>query len=469
MTVSAVRLEPVKFEEPKSEERSAKQRQAKKSYTVNVEPLKRFLEASQNLQMLKALAPSFSKDATCCSLALKVISEKPFEAELQRQIQELPAVEKDKYHLQATHKKIQGLSKKTRLCEALDLASPNKNFIEETLFKNNTLETVLRDAEQLALSLAPRLRVVKDPVTGAITESTVTDPQSLPIDAILMMGNNDLDYVDYAVMIYRQLPNKEQITFYVMGFGGYGTTVKPIFYYTEATTIAERLRDLGVPKKQIVTERNSTSTMQNVRFLEEIFKEKKVNHRHFLVMGTPMAQLRQSRLLEMKAHFDWQSISTFPTRDFTSYFSTKTQATGNLLFALREVMFTMEWLIKKGISTRPIENRELFCQNFKLVCSYYKRLSQKDVNFDQDIFLEEFFTSLKSEDNALNDTLLTRLKAIRSFIIESFDLQASICMPRLTSQYSFVKHADYLNQLQSPTFAALNIEKNCSFSPWIEK
>jgi len=450
---------------------SAEVMATKQSYTVDDKPLNQFLETIQKLQLLQALTSEILKNTSCFPLAIRALSDRPFSEQLQEKIGELPEKEKDKYLLELTHAKIRHLSKQSLPRKALDFASPS--FIEERLFKNTTLEAVLKDAEKLAETLAPRVRLQKNP-NGDISGSCITNPYSLEVDAILMMGNNDLNYVDYTVDLFRRLPNREKIQFFVMGFGGYGTTAKPIFFYTEAATIAERLYDLGIPRRQIVIESTSTTTVQNISFLAEILRKKKASCRHFLVMGTPMAQLRQSRLIEKKAQFEWESLSTYPTRDFSNYFKTKHEATANLLFCLTEFVFSMAWCIDRSAwnTSRPIGDRKLFCQNFKLVCSYFKKLSRKDVSHDQDAFLEAFFTYIQLADSdlskesslTLKSEIMSKLDVLKTFFRTSFDLQARLYMPRLSSKYSFVEQATLLNDLQSSSLHALDITKN--YSPY---
>lgn len=409
----------------------------------------------QNLQMLRALVPN------------QIFSENL----IQNGFNQLTQEKKDAYSIRAAQSRIRELSHIPLCRQALDLAYINPERISRRFFEKRNLISILEDVNQLAISLAPRIHLSREP----FSENTIENIDDFPVKAVLLMGNNDGKYINNFVEIFKRLRDNSSIKIFIMGFGGYGTTAGPIFYYPEALTFAERLYDLGIPRHQIVIEANSTTSEQNIRCLNKLL-QRNSSPENFLIMGTPMATLRQYRMLEKLASFPWNNIYTFPTNDFHDYFSTEDDALMNMLFILREFMGVTFWHISKrsSISTRPLENQMIFRENFKLVCGYYETISAKAIDFDQNEFMDDFFHFMEiahlEEDNAeaceLKFKLIERITPICNEFRVYYEWLAKFHMPRLSPKLPFVEHAHRLNELHNRSLNALDLRKPHAHSPW---
>ncbi len=105
------------------------------------------------------------------------------------------------------------------------------------------------------------------------------------MDAIFILGSNDLRVAERAAELYHQ-----GLAEYVICSGGNGKG--SLFEKTEAEMFSEVLIDKGLPVNKILLEPNATNTGDNIVFTKKMIKEKGLNINSFILVQKPYMERR---------------------------------------------------------------------------------------------------------------------------------------------------------------------------------
>ena len=113
-----------------------------------------------------------------------------------------------------------------------------------------------------------------------------------PADVIIVFCSHDLRVADHAVDLY-----KRKLSQRLVFSGGFGTgphSGKNLHGWTqpEATIFAERALELGVPKEDIILEKESTNTAENVEFSQKVLKSMGIEPKTVIVVQKPFMERR---------------------------------------------------------------------------------------------------------------------------------------------------------------------------------
>lgn len=106
-----------------------------------------------------------------------------------------------------------------------------------------------------------------------------------PVDAIFILGSNDLRVADRAAELYHQGYADKVIC---SGLGG----TAAIFDEPEAVAFGRRVEECGVPKDKIILEPLATNTGENVRFVKQLVEERELNLNSFILVQKPYMERR---------------------------------------------------------------------------------------------------------------------------------------------------------------------------------
>lgn len=132
-------------------------------------------------------------------------------------------------------------------------------------------------------------------------------------DCILTLGSHDLRVAAHAADLYLQ-----GWADYLIFSGGLGRLTEGMWERTEAEVFAEVAIEKGVPEERIFTENKSTNTGENLRFTEQLMKEKGLDFRKFIVVQKPYMERRA--YATFKKHFpDKACIISSPPLAYEAY------------------------------------------------------------------------------------------------------------------------------------------------------
>ncbi len=132
-------------------------------------------------------------------------------------------------------------------------------------------------------------------------------------DCILTLGSHDLRVAAHAADLYR-----EGWAGFLIFSGGLGRLTEGMWERPEAKVFAEVAIEKGVPKERIFVENKSTNTGENLRFTEQLMKEKGLDFQKFIVVQKPYMERRA--YATFKKHFpDKTCIISSPRLDYDSY------------------------------------------------------------------------------------------------------------------------------------------------------
>ncbi len=107
------------------------------------------------------------------------------------------------------------------------------------------------------------------------------------VDAILMLGSNDVRVAEYATDLFLQ-----GYAPLLIFSGGKGRMTSDSFTESEADTYAKVAISRGVPAESIITENKSTNTGENISFTQKILKEKGIIVHSFILVQKPYMERR---------------------------------------------------------------------------------------------------------------------------------------------------------------------------------
>ena len=106
-----------------------------------------------------------------------------------------------------------------------------------------------------------------------------------PMDAIFALGSNDLRVAEHAAELYLNGFGK-----YVVCSGGNGKASD--FSKPEAEIFSEVLLSKGVPQENIILEKESTNTGENILFTKALLKKKGPHFNSFILVQKPYMERR---------------------------------------------------------------------------------------------------------------------------------------------------------------------------------
>jgi hypothetical protein len=308
-----------------------------------------------------------------------------------------------------------------------------------------------QDAKTLHQMLTPSVKITRQGETVTEAPYSLAEYFADPPDMIFIMGNNDLRQVDQMAMLYRRAKLHSPLrypTFYISGFGGHGTMHDPVFARQEGETMAKRLRDLGVPAKDIRIEHDAVDTGRNVKYMDiyllmayalrqnrlnpedhaflkqlmampgrqkrtpeeearldailapiktEVITNDIVLFQNILVSGTPGGLRRQTSTAERQKQLPWQHLTCLapdefqePFTDSHYYYGTLPHALINFIYALREVASFLDYTVNSNyLSKRPLPDTDNLRQCIRLFADYYNLLREKKYDLSQQRLFQE--------------------------------------------------------------------------------
>ncbi len=119
-----------------------------------------------------------------------------------------------------------------------------------------------------------------------------------PADCIFVMCSNDLRVAEYAAKLYHQ-----KLAPMIIFSGGEGRFTDGLFDKSEAETFAEIAKLAGVPNEAILVETKSSNSGENVRFTEQLLREKEIKCESLILVQKPFMERRAIATFEKQ----WQS------------------------------------------------------------------------------------------------------------------------------------------------------------------
>jgi uncharacterized SAM-binding protein YcdF (DUF218 family) len=132
-------------------------------------------------------------------------------------------------------------------------------------------------------------------------------------DCILVLGSHDLRVADRGAELYLQ----GWAPLLVLS-GGLGNFTSNMWTEPEADKFARIAINLGVPENAILTENRSTNTGENIRFTQQLLKEKNIDPTSFIVVQKPYMERRS--YATFKKHWpNKKLLVTSPQISFSEY------------------------------------------------------------------------------------------------------------------------------------------------------
>ncbi|USD49002.1 YdcF family protein [Vibrio sp. SCSIO 43153] len=122
--------------------------------------------------------------------------------------------------------------------------------------------------------------------------------QLAPADCLFVMCSNDLRVAEYAAKLYHQ-----KLAPLIIFSGGEGRFTDGLFDKSEAETFAEIAKLAGVPNEAILVETKSSNSGENVRFTEQLLREKEIKCESLILVQKPFMERRAIATFEKQ----WQS------------------------------------------------------------------------------------------------------------------------------------------------------------------
>ncbi|WP_407832288.1 YdcF family protein [Vibrio rotiferianus] len=119
-----------------------------------------------------------------------------------------------------------------------------------------------------------------------------------PTDCLFVMCSNDLRVAEYAAKLYHQ-----NLAPLIIFSGGEGRFTDGLFDKSEAETFAEIAKLAGVPNEAILVETKSSNSGENVRFTEQLLREKEIKCESLILVQKPFMERRAIATFEKQ----WQS------------------------------------------------------------------------------------------------------------------------------------------------------------------
>ncbi|MGR5131902.1 YdcF family protein [Vibrio alfacsensis] len=119
-----------------------------------------------------------------------------------------------------------------------------------------------------------------------------------PADCLFVMCSNDLRVAEYAAKLYQQ-----NLAPLIVFSGGEGRFTDGLFEKSEAEAFAEIAKLAGVPSEAILVETQSSNSGENVRFTEQLLKEKGIQCESLILVQKPFMERRAIATFEKQ----WQS------------------------------------------------------------------------------------------------------------------------------------------------------------------
>ncbi|WP_418113340.1 YdcF family protein [Vibrio scophthalmi] len=143
------------------------------------------------------------------------------------------------------------------------------------------------------------------------------DHDLTPADCIFVLGSNDPRVAELAAQIYRQgLAGK------ILFSGGFGRLTEGVFPQSEAETFAAIAQDLGVPAEDIIIEKHSTNSGENVLFSAQRLQELKLNFTRFILVQKPYMERRAYATFLKQWPLPVEHVTVTSTKhSFSDYFT----------------------------------------------------------------------------------------------------------------------------------------------------
>ncbi len=225
-----------------------------------------------------------------------------------------------------------------------------------------TLAQARKDLASLTGFLAPR-GIVHADEAARFAMPTIDIPMHdlLQVDAILVLGSNDLNPIHQAADLFRLVSNHNPALRIVTcgrggqgGKGGHLCVPGPLIRTTEAQCYADGLFSAGVPESAILLDPESTNTGENIENAQMKLKEAGVSAKRVAIVQTPAAQLRANLVFEKKWKTGWEYYISYPPAH-PPIDSMRTDKLGfHLAYFLRELATTLRYSYLTDFQTKRV-------------------------------------------------------------------------------------------------------------------
>lgn len=135
----------------------------------------------------------------------------------------------------------------------------------------------------------------------------------VPSDCILTLGSHDTRVAERAAELYHQ--GWAPLLIFA---GGLGRLTDSLWTEPEADLFARIAVEKGVPQEAILIENRSTNTGENIRFVQQLLKERNLDPESFIIVQKPYME-RRSLATFAKAWPEKAFVVTSPQIPFEDY------------------------------------------------------------------------------------------------------------------------------------------------------
>lgn len=312
----------------------------------------------------------------------------------------------------------------------------NTSIYQKFMNLGKSLEDKKQDLALFADFLACSVEVTKK---GSVTETKINHPatygkNSHP-DCIFVFGNNDLPQIDFLAKQIRQYHPQGSVPIIISGQGGHGTINGPISKFSEASTFAKRLRELGI-KNPILMEQKATDTGKNIQFTEAMIKEIAQQTgkmpKNVWVCATFSSARRQLRSLAQQTKMAWDKMYILPPSSEEIqkiYCKNDIDANVNLLGTLREMLSILDYLARTNyVLPIPFSDIEALKTAYALTMDYLEGLTHKPLKQEANLHLQALLT------NQVTEPTKTFFKEHADYFRKMFSMAEQECMQNLSDK-----------------------------------
>ena len=180
-----------------------------------------------------------------------------------------------------------------------------------------------------------------------------------PAQCLFVMCSNDVRVAEHAAALYHQ-----QLAPLIVFSGGQGRFTDGLFDKSEAETFAEIARVAGVPSDAILLETQSTNSGENVRFTEQLLKDKGIQCDSFILVQKPFMERRAIATFEKQWQSPYSHLQVSSTAHPFFEYMNEDMPLMMVLEALMEDFSRVKSYPEKGFQTEQVipENVELSYQ-----------------------------------------------------------------------------------------------------------
>jgi uncharacterized SAM-binding protein YcdF (DUF218 family) len=170
-----------------------------------------------------------------------------------------------------------------------------------------------------------------------------------PADCLFVMCSNDVRVAEHAAALYHR-----KLAPLIVFSGGQGRFTDGLFDKSEAETFAEIARTAGVPSDAILLETQSTNSGENVRFTEQLLKDKSIQCDSFILVQKPFMERRAIATFEKQWRSAYSQLQVSSTAHPFFEYINEDMPLMMVLEALLEDFLRVKTYPEKGFQTKQV-------------------------------------------------------------------------------------------------------------------